>query len=67
MERNERRGTQGQHKLFQIALSLNNAAVWRGEGEVERGGGVREEIEKRKDYSRGCARLCREKELHAEQ
>lgn len=29
MERDERRGTQGQHKAFQIALSLNNAAVRR--------------------------------------
>lgn len=32
MERDERRGTQGKHKPFQIALSLNNAAVWRWEG-----------------------------------
>lgn len=35
MERNERRGTQGQHKPFQIALSLNNAVVWRREEGVE--------------------------------
>lgn len=45
MERDERRGTQGQHKPFQIALSLNNAAVWRREGG---GGDSREEEEVRR-------------------
>lgn len=48
---------QGQHKPFQIALSLNNAAVW----SRERGGG--------KNYWAGCERLCsecRQRELQAE-
>lgn len=45
MERDERRGTQGQHKPFQIALSLNNAAVWRREGRRGAGGGEDEEEE----------------------
>lgn len=37
MEHDERRGTQGQHKPFQIALRLNNAAVCRREGRREAG------------------------------
>lgn len=52
MKRDERRGTQGQHKPFQIALSLNNAAVWKREG--GRGGCEEEKQRKR----RGCKRDC---------
>lgn len=59
MEHDERRGTQGQHKPFQIALSLNNAAVWRrAGGRGSKGGKGRggEEKKKRKNLRTVCNR-----------